>query len=159
MPWDMVSPKGGLCMHHCEFNHCLLRAVPTMQRKLLPCLQTCCHTATVRSFHLIIEAQSVFQYYHNTIIFDAVELMRREWNNAVELNCNIWQTLSIIFGLCLQPHVFCSMTTLPGVPYEKEEHGGLKGTLTFIFWQCPQYPSHHGSGCEDTADVNNKLCL
>jgi hypothetical protein len=33
MLWDMVSPKGGLCMHHCEFNHCLPQAVPTKRAK------------------------------------------------------------------------------------------------------------------------------
>lgn len=51
-------------------------------------------------------------------------LMWWEWNYAwMQLNWTV--ILGIIFGLCLQPHVFCSMTTLPGVPYEKEEHGGL----------------------------------
>lgn len=49
---------------------------------------------------------------------------------------------------------------LPGVSSEKEERGGKKhfGPLSSDNVHNAPSKAYHAIGCEDTADVNNKLC-
>lgn len=146
MPWDMVSPKGGLCMHHCEFNHCLPRAVPTMLRKLLPCLQTCYHTTTVKSDHLIIEDQCVLGNIMYGIAILGYGKIRDAKENHVRMHLN-WSVMPGIHiinsALFLTSHwyyKYLSVMRLPGVVLEKEEYGGQKDHL-YLLTQCPKRSS------------------
>lgn len=47
--------------------------------------------------------------------------------------------INIIIGLCLgiSNMYICSLMTLPEDSHKREEHQGLKGTLTFIFYNDP----------------------